>query len=75
MATRENKRTVVSPQSDHDLTIKRISASLGLIADAVDELSEMGQKDLDRCSALGFSNVIRSCGNDLDELTKTVGSK
>lgn len=48
--------------------IARISAALGFIADGMDEITSVGEHDLDGKSAYGFSSIVRACAQDLDEL-------
>jgi hypothetical protein len=57
------------------MPVKRAAATLALVADAVDELTEVGELDLDKTAALGFANVVRSCSEDLQKLTPTAGGK
>ncbi len=56
------------------LQIKRCAGALELIANAVDELTDMGTDDLDGRAALGFANVIHSCAQDLAKLVPQSGA-
>lgn len=58
-----------------NLTIKRVSAALDLIADGVEEITGMGDHDLAGKAALGFANVIHSCADDLAKLTPASAAK
>jgi hypothetical protein len=49
--------------------IERISNALVLLADGIDEITEIGQHDLDGKAALGFASIVRMCGEDLHMLT------
>jgi hypothetical protein len=49
--------------------IERLSNALVLIADGIDEITEIGEHDLDGKAALGFASIVRMCGEDLHMLT------
>jgi len=55
-------------QNGSEKVVKRISAALVLLADGIEEISEMGDKDLEGKATLGFANIIRMCGEELHSL-------
>jgi hypothetical protein len=57
------------------LEIERISNALVLIADGVDEITDMGSEDLDGKAALGFANIVRVCGENLHALVPSSDAK
>ena len=70
MATPKSTRTALSSQSNPTigLEIDRIANALVLIADAMDEITDMGGKGLEGNAALGFANIVRMCGENLHAL-------
>jgi hypothetical protein len=74
MAKQKRPRSALPSQSA-TVTIKRISATLALMADGIDELTEVGELDLHHDAALGFARVVRSCAEDLQKLTPSMAAK
>ena len=66
---------IESLKESHVLQIKRSAAALDLIADGVEEITAMGEHDLDGKAALGFANVIHSCAQDLAKLLPQANAK
>lgn len=55
------------------LQIERLSNALVLIADGIDEITDMGDHDLDGKAALGFASIVRTCGEDLRNFSEKKG--
>lgn len=81
MATPKIARTTLKitrstpSQRTNAVNLTRISAALNLIADGVEEITGMGEHDLDGKAALGFANVIHSCADDLAKLVPQSAAK
>ncbi len=66
-ASLNNKSTVME--------IERISNALVLLADGMDEITDMGSEGLDGKAALGFAAIVRACGENLHGLVPESGAK
>ena len=71
METVETKSNIVILKEKSALAVKRLSAALVLLADGIEEVSEMGDRDLEGKATLGFANIIRMCGEELHGLIVT----
>jgi hypothetical protein len=59
--------TVSAVKNGAAASIRRMSAALEFIADGMDELTSIGEHDLDGKAAYGFASIVRTCARELSE--------